>query len=312
MLSSITVTRRFPPWASILTLVVLCAALTGAFLYWRSRSDSTASLLARLPTDGVVAFVDFAALRRAGVLDQLAAPAAIQEAEYRSFVEGTGFDYTKHLDSALISFHPRGTYLLLRGRFDWKRLAAYAERQGGNCYSAFCRAPGSAEERRISFFPVHPGLMGLAVSRDDWAALALNTERRSGAPWEIPDGVAWSIIPAAVLKDPSRLPAGTHAFARPLQDASRIAFSLGVSNGRLGLELDVTCGSPDAAAALASELRSTTERLRSLIVRENQTPNPRDLSGVLTMGVFERKGNRVIGRWPIERELLESLTRSLP
>jgi hypothetical protein len=47
--------------------------------------------------------------------------------------------------------------------------------------------------------------------------------------------------------------------------------------------------------------------LRKLISRTGGQPNPADLSGVLTQGSFRREGRRVIGRWPIERALLESL-----
>lgn len=304
-------TRRLLPWVSLLVILLFCGGVIGGLIYWRSRSSSNAKLLTRLPSEGVVAFIDFGALRGAGTLDALFAAPAAQEPEYLRFVERTGFDYLRDLDSALISVTPRGTYLLVRGRFNWKSLTAYAQSEGGVCSNAFCRVQGSTETRRISFFPVQQEVMALAVSQDEWAALSLNEERRPAAAGEIPEGVAWVVIPAAALKDASRLPAGTRAFARPLQDASRITLWLGLAGGRFALNLDVTCGSPESAAALAGELRSAAEWLRSLIAREGQTPNPLDLSGVLATGVFEQKGTRVTGRWPIEREFLDALTRGL-
>ena len=246
----------------------------------------------------------------AGLLDALAAPAVTQEPEYVAFVAQTGFDYLKDLDSVLVSFHPHATYFVLRGRFDWKRMAAYVARQGGTCSNSFCRVQGSAEERKISYFPIHPGVMGLAVSGDEWAAYYLQGARRARAGWETPQGVVWSVIPALALRDAAQLPTGTAAFARPLGDASRIALSLSAPGAaRLELRLDVTCRSEAAAAALAGELRGITERLRAQIARENQKPNPQDLSGVLTAGVFEQRGTRVVGRWPIELEFLNSLLR---
>jgi len=276
--------------------------------YWRSKRNSTRSLLERLPADGVVLSLDFDGLRRVGLLDLFSASASIQDPEYRTFVEQTGFDYLRDLDAALVSFHPTGTYLLLRGRFDWWRLGAHVARQRGSCLNAFCRMQGSAPERNISYFPLSPNLMALAMSKDDSAAGALMT-KRSWLDMEIPAGPAWSVIPASVLRDTERLPAGTRAFTRPLEDASRIVFTLGPSGDSLRLQLDVTCNSAESAAALAGQLRTATARLRDFIAREKQTPNSRDLSGVLTAGVFEQKGTNVIGRWPITPEFLESIAR---
>ena len=56
---------------------------------------------------------------------------------------------------------------------------------------------------------------------------------------------------------------------------------------------------------LAAELERNTTLLRSMIARENRTPNPRDLSGVLTSGTFSHAGPRVTGRWPIAHGLVE-------
>ena len=44
-----------------------------------------------------------------------------------------------------------------------------------------------------------------------------------------------------------------------------------------------------------------------MIRLENKTPNPNDLSGVLSSGVFEHSGYAVIGRWPVSREFLEAV-----
>jgi hypothetical protein len=47
--------------------------------------------------------------------------------------------------------------------------------------------------------------------------------------------------------------------------------------------------------------------LRDMIAREHQSPNPHDLSGVLTSGVFNHVGTRVLGTWPIERSFVQGL-----
>jgi hypothetical protein len=44
-----------------------------------------------------------------------------------------------------------------------------------------------------------------------------------------------------------------------------------------------------------------------MIARERQTPNPSDLSGVLTSGVFRQEGTRVHGSWPLGPAFLENL-----
>ena len=83
---------------------------------------------------------------------------------------------------------------MVKGRFDWNSLQSYAREQGGTCRNALCRMNGSTPERRISFFPLRPDLMGLAVSPDDSAAIDLEAAaarrrawrcrmRRSGSPF---------------------------------------------------------------------------------------------------------------------------------
>jgi hypothetical protein len=61
----------------------------------------------------------------------------------------------------------------------------------------------------------------------------------------------------------------------------------------------VECASGASADSLSAQLRQTTETLRNMISREQQTPNPADLSGVLTAGVFRSEGSRVYGSWPV-------------
>jgi len=72
---------------------------------------------------------------------------------------------------------------------------------------------------------------------------------------------------------------------------------------RVAVRLDATCGSAAQAFALATRLRDITAHLRDAVA----TPDPKDLGGVLAAGVFEQKEVHVLGRWPMEREFLESL-----
>jgi hypothetical protein len=301
---------RLPSWLAFPILAVICGCILIAVVHFRSQYDSTPSLLRQLPyEDAVVLSIDFDALRRAHVLDLLAASTTPQDPEYRAFVDSTGFDYLRDLDSALVAFGNTGTYMLLRGRFDWKSLAQYVKAQGGACNNSFCRLKSSAHDRTISYFPLRPNILALADSADSYAATKLQS-RRPVPALTAPSDPAWALIPASALKDTTRLPSGTRSFARLLEGAQRIVFSGGPDGPRLRVQLEVTCRTAEQAAALASQLRATTALLRQLIERERQAPNPRDLSGILTAGVFEQKGQRVIGTWAVQRSFLEALAGS--
>ncbi len=301
------INRRVPPWAVLVCLVAICAAVIGGVALLRSRRTNTATLLTRLPSDdAVIASIDFHALRNTGVLGLLSGSRVMQDPEYRAFVDQTGFDYLNDLDTVLISFHSTGTYLLLRGRFDWKALRDYTAKQGGHCYNTLCRMGGSTPQRRISFFPLQSGVMALAVSQDDSAALMLHT-RGVQRPQTIPEDPVWALIPVATLKNSASVPAGTRTFARALGAADSVLLAAAPDGGQVALRMDASCRTAAGAHALATELRDATARLRDFIARESQTPSTRDLSGVLAAGAFEQNGAHVLGRWPVSRDLLESI-----
>lgn len=292
----------------LVLLLAICASIIGLVAYLRFRKTSTADLVARLPAgDAVILYIDFAALRQAGILELFAGSDMVQEPEYRAFVSESGFDYQRDLDSALVSFHRDGVFFMLRGRFDWSSLNQYTTRQGGLCHNSFCRVAGSTPERKISFFPVEPNLMALAVAKDSWAASLLSARKPDRMQPAIPNQPVWSFIPASVLKKADTLPPGARLFAGVLEGADQIVLSLGPQGYRMELLLDVACHSPQDAAVLASQLEKATSVLRESIARENRQPNPRDLSGLLTGGVFTQQDRRVLGRWPVERVFLEAL-----
>ncbi len=276
--------------------------MAGGVVLYRSWSVSQSALLRRLPSDGaVIVSIDFGELRRAGVLRIFGGSKVTEEPEYRAFVQQTGFDYLNDLDRALISFHPSGTYFLLRGRFDWKALEQYAVREGGNCRDSFCRVAGSVAARRISFFALRKNVMALAVGADASAAVRLRTVGPRLA--EIPGDPVWSLIPITALKQNGSMPAGATALAQALDGARNVVLAATPEGARVAVRLDATCGSAAQATALATRLRDITAHLRDAMA----TPDPKDLSGVLAAGAFEQKDVHVLGRWPVEREFLESL-----
>lgn len=295
-------------------LVALVAAICGAALWgvaWhRSRELTPASLLKRIPSsDAVVIYLDFAALRRSGVLGILDSSKVTEEPEYQDFIRKIDFNYKQDLDSVMLAFAPTGKYLLARGQFDWKSLRSYVESESGQCYNSLCRMQGSTPDRRISFFPLQSNLMALAVSQDESAALRLESTA-AGSNAGVPDAPVWIAFPGAALKSAESLPDGTRPFARAVERADSVVLSLAPDGKRLAAKLTVRSRSSQDATDLASQLSATTNLLRQMIAREHHTPNPADLSGVLTAGSFRSEGSQVFGYWPMERVFLENMLGS--
>jgi hypothetical protein len=258
ILAGVTLPRRAWPLAGALALLVTAAV--GGMVWYRSRPIPTAALVKRLPSrDALLLYVDFDALRRAGILRMLEGAKADVDPDYQRFVQKTNFDYRRDLDSALVSFAPGGRYILVKGRFDWKSLAAYAREQGGSCVNAFCRMQGSTRDRQISFFRLQAGLLALAVSPDDYAARRL-AEAAPGPLPELPAEPLWLSVPGSLLRSSNDLPAGTRMFARSMEQADSVTLSLGADGGRMALRLDVRCRSERDAAEIASQLSRATSR----------------------------------------------------
>ena len=290
----------------VLAFAVLSAAAIGGVVWRRTRALNPASWLKRLPAkDTLIVYLDFDALRRAGVLQLLDGSKVGEEPEYRAFVRRTRFDYRQDLDAAMVAFAPGGTFMLLKGRFDWRSLHSYVEAEKGRCYNTLCRMEGSAPERRISFFPVLSNLMALAVSQDESAALRMTTQV-SAANRELPGAPVWLSIPPSTLKSGENLPAGTGMFARGMEQAESVTLAFAPEGARIAARLDVRCRNEQDAADAAARLAKATALLREMIEREHQTPNPADLSGVLTAGAFRAEGRRVLGYWPIERAFIDN------
>lgn len=291
----------------LLALVFFAAAFFG----WRNLReervlDTRSGLLNRLPTqDAVVLSVDFAALRSAGVLNLLSGSKAAEEPEYAEFVRNSNFDYKKDLDSALVAFAPDGIFFLIRGRFDWPKLAAYAKRQGGSCYNQLCRMTGSRPERRISFLPLRPDLMGLAVANDDLAASRLQQASPQRAI-KAPAQPAWVSVPSKALKDRAALPGAAHLFTSALADADLVTVSLGPEGREFAARLEAQCRSAESAARLVAQLQKTTAVLRDVSTREKN-----DLGVVLGGGTFQPVASTVLGHWTVRKSFLENLASGL-
>lgn len=303
------VTRRL---RALLLVVGLLAAGGAAIIgleYYRSRQlANIAGVLKRLPTaHATVLHVDVSSLRRSGLLERLSASDVVEEPEYRAFVARTGFNYKKDLDSATVAFAPEGVFFILKGRFDWNSLKEYVARERGSCRSGLCEMTGSKPERIISFLPLRSEVMGMAVSPSPGAASLLRKASDRTRPVAAPAEPLWVSFPPSSLREFEQLPPGTRSFARAMQSADQVLLSLGADGEKLHASLLVDCRSETDARTLAAHLSKTTDLLRSMILREKQTPNPSDLSGVLTSGVFRQEGTRVHGKWPLGPGFLENM-----
>ena len=305
---------RIRPWQLAAFLIVLCAGIVAGFFYYRSRiSTSPSDLVAWLPIDdAVTVWVDVDALKQLGILDALAGSQVTEEREYVSFVQQTGFDYREDLRAVGLAIRAnrngadKDVYAIAHGSFDWKLIYAYFKSHNGECAGAFCHMPASRPGRYISLYPVRSDLLAFAVTDDPFGAYMVG--RRPGKPSvAVPGGPIWVLLSSSALHSKELLPEGTHAFASALEDANRVALSLGPSGDHLQVSLDADCRNVEDASRLQVQLEQTTDYLRRLIAREHQTPNPRDLSGVLTAGNFRRDDRHVLGTWPVGRPFIDAV-----
>jgi hypothetical protein len=295
-------------------LVVACALALGGGVYWfvRSRGPARPSdLVVLLPTaNASVVYIDVDAMRRSGILNLVAGSKAVEDADYRQFVDETKFDYRQDLDAIAAAFKDGKVYFALRGRFHWKNLADYAARQGGSCHSDFCVVAGSQPNRRISFYPLKPDVLAMAIGPDDFAAyqVAKQSVKLTLAP---PKEPVWALIPAVALQKMDSLPAAARAFIPALQGSEQIVFSIGAGgNQQLQLGVHVTCKDAPAASALLGQFEGTTKALRDLLARQHKTADPTDLSGVLVAGIFRRDERQVFGAWPIPKGFVDAIAGS--
>ncbi|MBI5283047.1 MAG: hypothetical protein HY858_15280 [Candidatus Solibacter usitatus] len=287
--------------------IVLPACVAGG-VWWFAFRMTPARMAAMLPrSDAPVLYLDFAALRAAGVLDALAGTAGVEEPEYRKFVETTAFDYRKDLDAALLAFRPGDTLLVVKGSFDPGRLAAYAWSNGGRCAGELCSVQGSAPERQVSWIPMRRGaLLAMAVSPDPMAAALLNTGSAPPA-FTPPSSAVWLYLPGPQLRGGAALPPGLSAMLSSLEGAERALLSAGVAQDGFEILLEAPCADNGKAAEIAARLTRTTEMFVKLLARDGKKPDPADLSGLLAGGVFEARGAVARGRWPLSRAFLPAI-----
>ncbi len=283
------------------------ALIFGIYRYRHRFVRSDADMVALLPRTGAtVFFADIAAVRRAGVLKLFAGSKATEEPEYREFVRETHFDYARDIQAIAGSFEENQIYFTVRGRFDWGRLREYAMRHGGTCSGDFCNLPTSTPGRQVSFVPIQSDVMALAVGPSPHP---LAYGRHSEAQ-PIPSDPVWVIVSRSLLAKPLSLPLPARILAISLQSAERVLLALNsdaARDGALILRLDAECRNAATAETIRTQLEMQTRTLGMELAREHQKPSPADLTGLLVAGTFQVEGTRVIGTWPVDKQLLNAL-----
>ena len=295
------------PLLAIAILALVFAA--HAFRYRFVRSDG--DMLDWLPRVNAATFyANVAALRQSGLLGFLAGSKRQKETEYEEFVRATHFDYAKDLDAVAGAVANGQVFFLLRGRFDWGRLRGYVLDHRGSCAHKLCSVPTTTPGRWASFFSLQPDVMLLALSRDRLAAEKVRSAERQPRG-RMPRQAVWVKISQDVLKNPMGLPEPVRIFAMSVQWADAVILSIDRTSGKADawfeLRLDAECPSQATAETIRNQLEIQTKMLKLELLRERQQPNPADLTGLLTAGSFEVNKTHAIGRWPVQRELVESL-----
>jgi hypothetical protein len=258
------------------------------------------------PGEGPVLYVDVGLLRKTGLLEQLAGKPGGEEADYRKFVEASGFDYRRDLDAALVQWRNGTALFVLKGRFDQERLAAYAQANGGLCAKDFCSLPGSVPQRRISFQPLGRRVMALATGSDAMGAAAIR-EHASQPGFVPPSAPLWICLPASSFHAEPELPPGLSAFLEALDGSQRAILTVEMNPSGFTLALNAPCGSSDQAKTIAERLTRATATLKDLIARSGKTPDAASPAAVLSAGSFRAEQNVVRGSWPLSRAFFEGL-----
>ena len=292
---------------AVLTAVIVFSIHAYRYRFVRSDGD----MLALLPGgDAALFFVDFAALRHGGVLNLVGETKPVRDPDYDNFVKETGFDYTSSVDVVVGEATATEVYFIVRGRFDWPRLRRYAMAHGGSCAGGFCKVPPRRTGHWISFLPIQPDVMALAVSANPSAAEVL---RPRGRPTRraLRSEPVWVSLPLSLIRKPSTFPESLQLFANLLQTADSVFLSVDRAapdgGAVFNLKLDAAFPLETAAETTRNQFEIQTKMFKLELAREHRQPNPADLTGLLTGGSFQVVSKHVIGTWPVRKELLNMM-----
>jgi hypothetical protein len=270
---------------AVAAMVCILGVIAAVYLYrWHRPFASTGggpapSILAELPADApAIAYLDVAALRRlqnsplSAVLG-LTKNGSQTDRDYADFVRDTGFDYTRDLDQAAVAFWPTSlapaanaagddpALAIADGRFDQRKIEAYATRAGGKSEQRGDRTiyivPGSPI---VSFEFLSPTRIAIASGKKSADLLDISTagqrdpamqarvNRVAGAP--IFAVVRTSNLPASFYADLAKAPELDH-LVRSIQGLSLSGQPQG---DQIHVALDAECDSMKNAFEMSTIL----------------------------------------------------------
>lgn len=283
--------------------------VVGVLVWLRLGATGPGATWEHLPIrDAAVGFVDVVAIRQAGLVGP--GSSALREPEYEDFIKRSGFNWEKDLDRVTWSFTPTAKFFLVVGRFDWPRLQAFVQAEGGECREGFCTVRGSQPGREISFFELRKGVMALAVSADRYAADQMRQTHTAEVSHPLaspPRAPLWVHFSKFTLETAEPESPGMRGFARILRETDEALVVLEPADDAFRLRLDARCASPEKAQALAKDLTNLTTLLNRLLGMENAKPADSEFASVLAGGTFTASQAGLQGTWPISKAFLSGL-----
>jgi hypothetical protein len=311
---------KLKPWQYLVVVILLaCGAVVALYYYRRFTFETAGQMVAILPRhDSSVFYINVGAIRDSGLLSDVTGPRVTAEQEYRDFVAQTDFDYQQDLDRLAGATNGDETYLVLAGRFDWKKLPQYARSHGGQCLQGVCWLPASRANRWISFLPMRSNLMGLAISVNQRAVYSLG-KIGSVKEVEVPSDPVWITIPRVILAKPHGLPPIAAAMASAVGNAELLTLSLanpvaqtgvaGMNQPAFVVHMDARFDSQTKAVDMESQLIRATALVKTMVDTRQAPAGPTDLAAILIKGTFQNANGSVTGSWPVGREFVNSLLR---
>jgi hypothetical protein len=302
---------KIKPWLSLALLAAAIFAGAAALDFYGHRFvRSDRDMFRFLPQRAAsVFYVNVEALRHSGILRLLSGAAPVKDADYVTFLHDTHFDYTRDVSAVAGAADRKSLFFLVRGRFDWSKLRAYAQSHSGNCKNQICEAPASKAGRWASFVSIQSDVLALALSEDRWAVQEIRTTKAT-IEGPIPQEPVWLKVSQRLISDPASLPLPLRIFAIALQSADPVVLSLGPAeieaHAQFQLHMYAQCATRATAQSISSQLEIDTKMLKLELAREYAKPNAADLTGLLAGGTFQAIDKQVIGTWPVHRELLKS------
>lgn len=273
-------------WLLAGAALLLCLFVS---VWWFLRPAPSNPLVSLLPDhDALIAYADFALVRRTGLLSRIAGQQIEEDEEYKRFVAATGFNYREDLDAAAVSSSATANFAVARGRFDRARIERYAVSQGGRCEGGACRLPASHEQWTTAIRFLQPDLIALASSADAAAIQSVGAKPGDRA-LPVPQSIAWVYMPEAWNEQTAGRTPVMRGFNAALDGAHYTVISL-EAQPRPKLAMTAQARNADAA-------RRILERWQAIVQGKAGLP---PLPPFVQRGQFRTDGAVVRGEWVID------------